>query len=207
MKGLFLRMFAAILTFSFGVTVGNVFVSKPGQVQPVKVVAPAPIGFIAVEPALPPIPAPPTPTAVASPRENIVLDFDSKRIDPYGAYVLVGSKPKGLREFEAFSIELWWEERTDTAITGDLNFVTSTNDDYQIHEPVFMLVTEKRLFFMTRPTAEGVAYRFDGEFLRRGVIAQAPEGKAVLKGTLFKSKNGRTIVERMVSLKMEIDHC
>ena len=63
------------------------------------------------------------------------------------------------------------------------------------------------MFLITDSNADGIKYRFDGEFLRGNVATDAGEGKAVIKGTLTKTKNGRRTAECVVKLQVEQHGC
>ena len=73
---------------------------------------------------------------------------------------------------------------------------------------VFGLVTKRRLVFATEKSSDtGIEYRFEGEFLRTDFDAVANKDKAVLRGVLTRSKDGRTLVERTVTFKFVYMGC
>jgi hypothetical protein len=60
---------------------------------------------------------------------------------------------------------------------------------------------------VTRQSADGIEYRFDGEFLHRDLSAVAnKENTPVLRGTLTKIKNGQKVAEAKVSFWLEQSH-
>jgi hypothetical protein len=82
------------------------------------------------------------------------------------------------------------------------------NEEYVGQSLVFGLVTRRHLYFLTAPSnEEGFQYRLDGEFLRGNMVSDAPEGKAVIKGTLTKLKYGQKIAEAVVKFGVIYDHC
>jgi hypothetical protein len=113
----------------------------------------------------------------------------------------LGKKPKQFRDFEYLYIETY--QGKDGHLTGNAVIGSKSEKDFFYQSAVFLLVTEKRLVLVTEPTGLGFEYRFDGEFLRGGVLADAGEGKAVISGRLTKTKNGRRIAERVVKFQVE----
>jgi hypothetical protein len=72
----------------------------------------------------------------------------------------------------------------------------------------FALVTERYLYFTTEPSKEqGFQYRFEGEFLVKNFASLDGKHKAVVRGTLTKSRNGRTLAEQTVTFRMEYMGC
>jgi len=70
-----------------------------------------------------------------------------------------------------------------------------------------LLITERRVFFVTSAREDtGIAYSFDGEFLANSA-SQMDKGKAVVRGKLRKTKNGRTVAESEASFEVEYLGC
>ena len=189
----------SLLTFVAGVGSERLFVTKtpvkPTQTPRIEQLQTVPI-------LLPPTAAfAPAPPVSNTPAATLFIDYPRKRFDPNGTYVPIGPM-KGLSEFGAFWIEAYQPEEK-----GYLFASIREDENYRELEMKFALATERRLFFATESTEDGIEYRFDGEFLRGNVIADAPEGKAVLKGTLTKTKRGRKVAEAVVKFGIEVDGC
>ena len=196
MKYLILRLLIAVLTFSAGLGLDRFLTSRHSQLEKATpILSNEPI---AAEAAI----APPMP--VSPPKPTLIFDYDLDKFDPQAHYVLTGKSPKGLSRDDSFFIKIWHMDETSHDYVrfsvlderGDTDLWAS-----------FALVTERRLFFVTQPSDLGFVYRFDGEFLRRGVIFDSAEGEVVLKGTLTKSKDNRTLVEWPVKFKVVHQGC
>ena len=197
MKHLILRLLVAVLTFSTGVGVNRLRPKRRSVVKATtnvmyetgRSVAPAPHFIFRGESALP----------VITPKPTLIFDYDPKKFWPVAHYAFTGKRPKGLSVDDSFFIKIWhFDEQSDDSVWFSV-FDERGNTDLWAS---FALVTERRLFFVTQPTDEGFVYRFDGEFLRSGVIFDSAEGEVVLSGTLTKSKDNRTLVEWPVKFKV-----
>jgi hypothetical protein len=149
----------------------------------------------------------------ASPMSEFTLDYDPEEFNPRGTYFILGREPKDLREFDCF--ELVVEERDDKA-SGDATLYTKyfgKNEDYHITmgSGDYVLsgsLTKKRLTFVaTSISEEDFEFRFDGHFLRGGMVADAGRNEAVLKGRLIKIKDGVKVAEREVKFRVEYLGC
>ncbi len=208
MKRLALHLLLCLLTFSAGVGIEKILIPKtqpPTEATPVNPIMFEPLPSANTFLATPVSTPLPTPLPTPSPSSNLILDYDVTRFDPYGEYTVIGTRPQRITEFAGFFLELY--EGEDVTAAGDIFLWTTGKESTIDQHRVFGLVTEKRLILATAPTDEGTVYRFDGEFLRGKVISNAPEGQAVLKGTLTKSKNGRKIAESPIKLKVEVHGC
>jgi hypothetical protein len=190
----------ATLTFLVGVATDKILTTTrpPGHAARLN---PAP-----ATPLYPPLPEPVLPVLVAGPTPNTILDYDSERFFPQGSYAVLGKNPKQFKEFEGITIGVMFDgtEGSPTSVAVQ----TYDGELYEEHEAAFALITERQLYFATKPTGgEAILYKFDGEFLRRGVVSEAPEGKAVVKGTLTKWKGGHKIGEWALKLHAVYDHC
>jgi hypothetical protein len=134
----------------------------------------------------------------------IILDYSDK-FCPDGGYLLLGKKPKQFREFRYLYLETYLGK--DGHLTGSAVIGSNAEQGHVYQSAVFLMVTEKRLVLVTEPNALGFEYRFDGEFLRGGMVGDTVEGKAVLPGRLTKSQNGRRIAESVVKFLIEQHSC
>ncbi len=196
MKHLILRLLLALLTFSAGLGLDRLLTSRPIQLERVTAnVSTAPIAAEAVIAR---------PMPVSPPKPTLIFDYDPKKFWPVAHYAFTGKRPKGLSWDDSFFIKIWhWDDSSHDYVWFSV-FDERGNTDLWAS---FALVTERRLLFVTQPTDEGFVYRFDGEFLRRGVIFDSAEGEVVLKGTLTKSKDNRTLVEWPVKFKVIHQGC
>ena len=196
MKHLILRLLLALLTFSAGLGFDRLLTSRPIQLERATPnVSSEPIAAEAVIAASMPV-IPPKPT--------LIFDYDPEKFWPLAHYAFTGKRPKGLARDDSFFIKIWhWDESSHDYVWFSV-FDERGNTDLFAS---FALVTERQLFFVTQSTDEGFVYRFDGEFLRRGVIFDSAEGEIVLKGTLTKSRNDRTVTEWPVSFKVIHQGC
>ena len=194
MKHLILRLLLALLTFSAGVVLHRI-TSKRKPVERSATfelyrssrvsVAPTSHFLFRGESVLP------------SPR--VICDYDPANFDPVAELHAVGKKNKSLAAVSFLLLSTG----TDTQVTVSI----SDLGGHETPDTKFALVTDRRLFFVTDQTSDGFEYRFDGEFLQSGILYEAPEGKVVLKGTLLKSKNGRTVVEWPLKFEVVQDQC
>lgn len=141
----------------------------------------------------------------AAPAPNLILDYNQEKIDHYGALYIMGPAPQGFRNFECIALGLSGahaaEDSDYIAVYGD----TKTGEWTPAN---FALVTERYLYFTTEPSKEqGFQYRFEGEFLVKDFATVEGKNKAVVRGTLTKSKNGQTIAEQTITFKMEYMGC
>lgn len=195
MKHLIFHVAIWLLTFCLGLGVNRILttprradvVLPRAQVeQPIMSQAPA-ITIAPVAPVTPPIP-------------YIIADYDAKKFFPDGSYYLVGRKPKDLNEFDHLAV--WTESPGNKDQTGDIMIQTYSNEVYEGHYAAFGLITETRLILVTAQLSEErFEYRFDGEFVRER------SGTRLIKGKLTKTRNGRKIAERVVTLRADEHGC
>jgi len=193
---LIIRLLVAVLTFSAGLGLDRLLTSRPKQLERATPnVAQKPIAAEAVIAV---------PMSIIPPKPTLIFDYNPEKFWPVANYAFTGKRPKGLAWDDSFFIKIWhWDESLHNYVWFSV-FDERGNTDLWAS---FALVTERRLFFVTQPTDEGFVYRFDGEFLRGGVIFDSAEGEQVLKGTLTKSKNNRTLVEWPVKFKVVHEGC
>ena len=196
MKPLILRVIVALLTFSAGVGFDRLRTSKPKPVEKTtQIVASEPTSFVPA-PLLPVIPTSPTPT--------IICDYDPLKFEPIATFYVISQKPRTFGDYDLSPI---YFEILPTEREGQVNVRISDFGGHETPPTEFALVTDRRFFFVTGQTSDGYEYRFDGEFLRRGILYDAREGKAVLKGTLTKARNGRTVFEWAMKFGIVYDEC
>jgi len=196
MKHLLLRLIVALLTFSTAVGFDGLLISQPSSVEKVLPIdSCASTSVVTMGPVLP--------TPLSTPKPTLIFDYDPEKFWPEGNYAIVGKRPKGFSRDDYFFIEIWQGDHTDEHVWFSI-LDDRGNTDLSAS---FALVTDQRLFFVTQPSPDGLVYRFDGEFLRRGEIFDAPEGTAVLKGVLTTSKNDRTVAEWPMRFAIVHDGC
>ena len=196
MKRIALQLLVGMLTFSGGVTVQRIlFTEKHAESTP-QVEKVETVKYIEV----------PVPASIPSPTPNLILDYNPEKFEPYGYYTIIGKKPKGFHDFDGLSLDVY--ENEDSGGLGDIYVTTAVeHENYDGRAAVFGLVTQQRLFFVTASFESGFEYRFDGQFLRGNVVADAGERKVVLRGTLTKTKKGRKIAECVVEFRVEHMGC
>jgi hypothetical protein len=198
MKQLMVRVLLALFTFSLGVGLDRLLTLNPKHIE-----------------KTPPVLSDETKSLVHATshfvfrgtpvraKPTLIFDYDTEKFWPEGSYAIIGKRPKGFSKDDYFFIEIWRGDDTDQHVWFSI-LDDRGNTDVTAS---FALVTEKRLIFVTQPSSDGFVYRFDGEFLRRGAIYDAPEGKAVLKGTLTTSKDNRTVAEWPMRFAVVHDGC
>jgi hypothetical protein len=135
---------------------------------------------------------------------EFTLDYDPKEFNPRGSYFVLGRKPKGFREFDSFQLSVDAEGKTP----GYASFQTYSDETYNGQYTVTGLATKKRLTFTAVPNSEeDFEYRFEGNFLKGGIMSKARRKQAVLKGKLVKQKNGIKIAEGEVKFRVEYLGC
>lgn len=196
MRRLFLRFTVAILAFSLGLVVNQIFaaaeVTRVPQVQK-------------IEPVRPVIVEVPVPKSLPTPTPNVVFDYDASRFAPDGLYSIVGDQ----KDFVGFdSLEIWTSADDSGRIGGGINVYTSSYHAVVADIPIFGLINGRRFYFVTTPRSEeGVEYKFDGEFLQGGTLMDVAENKTVLKGKVTKWKDGQKVGERVVKFSVTHTGC
>jgi hypothetical protein len=200
MTGSILRLTVAILAFGFGLTIDRLFISRTVDEKPPAQVTCDPNRIEVRTVFIPPPAAPPV----------HIVDFDIDFVPPSGLYFIAGKIPK---DFEGFSsLELWWDRDTeDSTVNGMATISAWTNAAHTTQNQqrnVVSLVTKRRVLVVTESASgNDFGYRFDGEFVQaNNLAALAAAGKPLIRGTLTKTKNGRKITERVVSLLLDNEH-
>jgi len=181
---------------SLGITFGVHY--RPKKETPAVVPsAAAPVAVDQITPTFP-VSVPPPYSRPA----KLILDYDVDKYPRYGALYIMGAVPEGFEDFNCIALSLGAQEYVD--YPGYLNVYTGTETDGDMAEATFALVTERLLYFTTKPSQEhGFEYRFEGEFLTKDFAAAAGKNKAVVRGTLTKFKNGRKFAEQTLTFRME----
>ena len=196
MKRFILRLTVALLAFGFGFAIHRVFESpkqKPRTVWKLEPVA-----------ACPEATPTPMPTPSPTPTQYLIFDYNVKKFDPRGTYFPLNPLPKEFAAFDLFEIAC---DEYQGRVWGSGLVQTRANDEYDFQNANVLLVTEKRLIFYSAPRYDAqFEYRFDGEFLGNpGRLADT--GKAAMRGTLTKLKDGRKIAECVVSFDVKYLGC
>jgi hypothetical protein len=196
MKRLVLRFTAAILAFGFGLAIYQIAVSRVQKPRTVWKLEPVVAQPVAACPAASPIPLPnPTPT------QYLIFDYNPVKFNPRGTYYPLSPLPDEFAEFDLFEIasDEFAGKGTGSAI------VQIRTSDFQ--NASYMLITEKRLmFFASQRLDTHFEYRFEGEFL--GNPARLTDtGKAAVRGTLTKMRDGHKVAERVVSFDVRYLGC
>jgi len=145
------------------------------------------------------------PAPAPAPAPNLILDYNREKIDHYGALYIMGPAPEGFRDFECIALGLSGMHDDEDS---DYIVVYGDNGTDEWTPANFALVTERYLYFTTEPSKEqGFQYRFEGEFLVKDFRPVEGKNRAVVRGKLTKSKNGRTLAEQTVTLRMQYMGC
>jgi hypothetical protein len=197
MRQLFVHVVLMALTFSLGLGVDRLRpkakVNDARPVERVEIVMPK---VVEAQPA--------PPVTVATPAAHLIFDYDPSSFTPDGIYFINGPTPIEFREFNAF--DLSWSEFEDQASSGYVGLQTYSDNIYGGQPAIFALVTERRLFFATSRDANGIEYRFDGEFVA-DPKTHIDTNVTVLRGMLTKSRNGRKVAERLFNFRLEFLGC
>lgn len=205
MRRFILWIAAILITFAIGVGADRLwwhFFTAPPAPTKVEPAATAEIAFPQREVVyLPPAPPPPP----SPPKRSLILDYDSKKLSVWAIFYIMGSQSKEFADIDSIEAELNPESEDSP---GSIAVYTHTRDQYETAYAIFGLVTDQRLFFATEKLGKGdVSYRFEGKFVRTDFDVVAGKDKAVLRGTLTKMKNGRTIAAQEFTFRMEYMGC
>lgn len=203
MRRIVLWIAAILITFTIGVGADRLwwrFMAAPPvptAVEPAAFDVVVPLREAVYVPAPAPLPPPPPPIP------NIILDSDDESYLSASFYIM-GPKPKEFADIDSISIYLSGGVE-DYPGEFHVNTVQGDDDDtYDNAAATFALVTDRKIFFATSKLENGdFEYRFEGEFLRKDFDAVSGKKKAVLRGTLTKTKNGRTVAQHEFTFWME----
>ena len=205
MKRIILRLTLAAVTFAFGVAVDRVVISRGRSSPPAKNVEPV-IATTSVtveesgwDTSEHIVLSPPD-----APRPIVLFDFNPAKFDPDGSYFPLQPLPKEFRDIQWFDLAF---DRDEGEVWSGAYIQTTNNDGTAFPHAEFLLVTERRVFFVTSAREDnGFAYRFEGVFLANPA-SQIDKGKATVRGTLSKTKNGRTVAKCEASFEVEYLGC
>ena len=208
MKRMVLRIVVLLLTFVVGVAAYELIlrraVNDTGTPCKVEVVSPEAVVERIESVASITRPAPVAPLPAPTPKPYYILDYDPETFNPYGIYYMLGPKPKEFAKFQSIELVVYGGA-TDS---GAIRIYTQGFGDYANDvSAVFALVTKDRLVLATSKTADGVEYRFEGEFLRKDFDSVAGTETPVLRGVLTRSKDGRTLATATVSFRFDTLGC
>src|ERR1700741_1688506 len=200
MRCVILWIAAVLITFAIGVGADRLwwhFFTAPQS--------PARVESAAADVAVPqreivyvPAPAPPPPP---TPKPHLILDYDSKQWSVRAVFYIMGPQSKEFADIDSIEAE-FSPESPD--YPGMILVNTHNGDDYDDANAIFGLVTNQTMFFATEKLRRGdFAYRFDGKFVRTDFDVVAGKQKAVLRGTLTKMRNGRTIAQQEFTFRMD----
>ena len=204
MRRFVLWIAAILITFSIGIGADRLWwhllapaLPPSAKVEPIAINCGPPIRDITYVPA-PPTPAPP-------PQPNFILDYDVEKFQLSAAFYPIGAKPREFADFDSIGVMLGGSDAYDGT---EFSVYMKEGEEYDSANANFGLVSGRRLFFATDKLDEGnFEYRFDGEFLRMDFEAVANKNKPVLRGTLTKMKNGRTVAQHEFTFRMEWMGC
>jgi hypothetical protein len=202
MNRLLLYVMTSLVTFAFGVGIHPLLWLAPMRGAPTANIEPA---RVIIEPqseiasALPPVA---TPSAIPAP--FLILDYRDKFF-PHAGFFMIGHKPKAFADFQFIELDLLKNRSYGNSY---IEVYESSDKFLSTYVATFGLVTERKLFFVTSTASDsGYEYRFDGEFLSTDFESIAGKNKAALRGTLTKTKDGRTIAEHTVFFRMQHMGC
>lgn len=201
MRRLVLWIAAILITFAIGIGADRLwwhFLAAAPQpavkIEPLAINCGPPIRDIMYVPG----PAPP-------PKPNLILDYDVEKFQLSAAFYPIGAKPQEFADFDSIGVMLGGIDAYDAT---EFSVYMKEGEKYDSANANFGLVTGRRLFFATDKLDEGdFEYRFDGEFLRMDFEAVAEKNKPVLRGTLTKMRNGRTVAQHEFTFRMEWMGC
>jgi hypothetical protein len=208
MKRIVLRLTVAVVAFGFGVAVDRVATSRvPAQANVEPMIATTTVPANETEAgdetdchsATPPFPLP-----ADAPHPIVLLDYDLAKFEPSGSYFPLQPLPKEFGDIEWFELNVNQEAGE---VWGSAYVQTQADNVNDFPNAEFLLITERRVFFVTSAGKDtGYAYRFEGKFLANPTF-QMDTGKAVVRGTLSKMKDGRTVAECEASFEVEYLDC
>jgi len=147
-----------------------------------------------------------SPEQSLSAEPEVVFDYDPAEFNPRGDYFILGRKPKAFREFDCLQLAV--DDDSNGKVSGQVMISTYAEQMYDAIYATSGLVNKQRISIVFKPRfEEDVGYRFEGEFLRQGVLWRAGKSRAVLKGRLSKIRGGEKIAEAVVKLRIEYLGC
>jgi hypothetical protein len=121
-----------------------------------------------------------------------------KAFRPYGYYSLVGTHPKGFKNFDTIQ---YWSKRDEQSGPDISERFSGVIADEDTHYRYSTINLTRRQFVFTTVKVKGISYSFNGRFLRTDFVnAEMDLDKPVLVGNLRKYRNGRKVAEANVKL-------
>ena len=205
MRRFILWIAAILITFAIGVGADRLwwhFFIAPAS--PTTEPGAADVAFPQPEVVFVPAPAPPPPPPTP-PKPHLILDYDSRQLSVRAVFYIMGPQSNEFADIDSIEAE-FSPESPD--YPGMILVNTHNGDDYDDANATFGLVTNQTMFFATEKLRRGdFAYRFDGKFVRTDFDVVAGKQKAVLRGTLTKMRNGRTIAQQEFTFRMDYMGC
>ena len=194
MKRLVVRIMVAIVAFGIGLAVHHVAYSRVQKPRTVWKLEPVVAQPVAACPTATPAPTP-------TPTQYLIFDYNPVKFNPRGTYYPLTRLPDEFAEFDLFEIA---SDEYAAKETGSAMVQIRTS---HFQNASFMLITEKRLsFFVAQRSDIDFEYRFEGEFLANPARL-TDTGKAAVRGTLTKMRNGHRVAERVVSFEVRYLGC
>ena len=163
---------------------------------------PAPTAEVApVVASVPQAPPAATPATTDTP-EHLIVDYNPEEFNAYGLLYIIDGPAVGFTDFDSLQLQL---NDPNEQYPGHISVNTRLVDgDFDEAIAKTGLITERHLYFTTAPSSvSGFEYRFEGEFLVKDLESMKGTNKPVLRGTLTKSRNGRTMAEQVVTFRVE----
>ena len=183
-----------------GITYGVQYLPK--QKPPAVAPAEPALADVAQTTATFPVSIPPNPNPPYSRPANLVLDYDLEKYARYGGLYIMGRKPEGFEDFYSIALSLGAGGHVD--YPGFIIVYSGEDENWDSAPATFALVTERLLYFTTKPSDEhGFEYRFEGEFLVKDFADVEGKNKAAVRGKLTKFRNGRKLAEQTLTFRME----
>ena len=206
MRRFILWIAAILITFAFGVGADRLWwhfltaPPSPVRVEPAAADVAVPQREVVYVTAPAPQPPPPAP-----PKPQLILDYDSHKLSMWAIFYIMGPKSKDFADIDSIEAELTPESED---YPGGISVYAHNGEDDDNARAIFGLVTEQRMFFATEKRDKSdFTYVFDGKFVRTDFDVVAGKNKAVLRGTLTKLKNGRTIAQQEFTFRMDYMGC
>ena len=201
MRRIILGVVTLMITCAIGLAISYGVHYVPKRLPAPATVEPAPLVVSQTTDPFP-ISTPPNPSPPYSRPASLILDYDLERYARYGALYILSPAPEGFEDFNCIAMSLGAGGHVD--YPGYITVYTGTEENGDMADANFALVTEQRFYFTTKPSNEhGFEYRFEGDFLVKDFAAVEGKNKAAVRGTLTKFKNGRKLAEQTLTFRME----
>ncbi len=114
------------------------------------------------------------------------------KFDPFGGYAVLGKVPPELNEFDSFQLDLTDKQKREgkLKIAG---YLSAQKGQLNFHFKVIGLTLETLTF--TTEMENGISFRFEGRFLKKGAFSRFSTRVPVLEGMLVKLNQGNKVAE------------